>query len=324
MEYTSLGSTGMSVSKIALGCMSFGSGEPWMLDGDDAHELIERAIDLGVNFFDTANVYSNGESEKLLGDVLGEYDRDEQVVATKVRFSYGDSHPNADGLSRKTIEQELQHSLDRLGMETIDLYQTHRVDPETPIETTLRAMDELLSRGKIRHIGTSSMWAHQLAERLQTAERLDLPRFETMQNHYHPAYREDERDLLPITDRENMGVIPWGPLGQGFLARPFDQLEATERGDPENYHNPTPEYAEGGGKEINERIQELAAENGVTMAQIALAWQFENEYVTAPIVGTTSIQHLEEAVEALEIDLTDSEMAYLEAPYEPQSVMAID
>ncbi|QSG13956.1 aldo/keto reductase [Halapricum desulfuricans] len=324
MEYTTLGSTGMSVSKIALGCMSFGTGEPWMLDGDDARELIERAIDLGVNFFDTANVYSNGESEAILGDVLGEYDRDEQVVATKVRFSYGESHPNADGLSRKTIEQELQHSLDRLGMETIDLYQTHRVDPETPIETTLRTMDDLISRGKIRHIGTSSMWAHQLAERLRTAERLDLPRFETMQNHYHPAYREDERDLLPITERENMGVIPWGPLGQGFLARPFDRLEATERGDPENYHNPTPEYVEGGGKEINERVQELAEEKGVTMAQIALAWQFENEYVTAPIVGTTSIQHLEEAVEALEIDLTDSEMNYLDAPYEPQPVMAID
>jgi len=324
MEYTTLGSTGMSVSKIALGCMSFGTGEPWMLDGEDARELIERAIDLGVNFFDTANVYSNGESERILGDVLSEYDRDEQVVATKVRFSYGDSHPNADGLSRKTIEQELQHSLDRLGMETIDLYQTHRVDPETPVETTLRTMDDLISRGKIRHIGTSSMWAHQLAERLRMAERLDLPRFETMQNHYHPAYREDERDLLPITDRENMGVIPWGPLGQGFLARPFDQLETTERGDPENYHNPTPEYVKGGGKEINARVQELAEEKGVTMAQIALAWQFENDYVTAPIVGTTSIQHLEEAVQALEIDLTDSEMEYLEAPYEPQPVMAID
>ena len=324
MEYTTLGSTGMSVSKIALGCMSFGTGEPWMLDGEDARELIERAIDLGVNFFDTANVYSNGESERILGDVLSEYDRDEQVVATKVRFSYGDSHPNADGLSRKTIEQELQHSLDRLGMETIDLYQTHRVDPETPVETTLRTMDDLISRGKIRHIGTSSMWAHQLAERLRMAERLDLPRFETMQNHYHPAYREDERDLLPITDRENMGVIPWGPLGQGFLARPFDQLETTERGDPENYHNPTPEYVKGGGKEINARVQELAEEKGVTMAQIALAWQFENDYVTAPIVGTTSIQNLEEAVQALEIDLTDSEMEYLEAPYEPQPVMAID
>jgi aryl-alcohol dehydrogenase-like predicted oxidoreductase len=175
-------------------------------------------------------------------------------------------------------------------MDTIDLYQTHRVDPDTPIETTLRALDDVISRGKVRHVGTSSMWAHQLAERLHTAERLDLPRFETMQNHYHPAYREDERDLLPICDTEDLGVIPWGPLGQGFLARPFEDLEATVRGDPENYHNPTPEYVEGGGREINERVAELAAEKGVTMAQIALAWQFENEYVTAPIVGTTSIE----------------------------------
>jgi len=324
MEYTTLGSTGMSVSKICLGCMSFGTGESWMLDGPEAEELIERAIDLGVNFFDTANVYSNGESERILGDVLSEYDRDEQVVATKVRFSYGDAHHNAEGLSRKTIEQELEHSLDRLGMDTIDLYQTHRVDPDTPIETTLRALNDVISRGKVRHVGTSSMWAHQLAERLHTAERLDLPRFETMQNHYHPAYREDERDLLPICKKNDMGVIPWGPLGQGFLARPFEDLEATERGDPENYHNPTASYVEGGGEEINERVQELAAEKDVTMAQIALAWQFETEYVTAPIVGTTSIEHLEEAVEALEIDLTDSEMDYLEDPYEPQEVMAIE
>ena len=324
MEYTTLGSTGMTVSKICLGCMSFGTGESWMLDGQEAEALIERAIDLGVNFFDTANVYSNGESEAILGNVLSEYDRDEQVVATKVRFSYGDAHVNADGLSRKTIEQELEHSLDRLGLDTVDLYQTHRVDPETPIETTLRALDDVISRGKVRHVGTSSMWAHQLAERLHTAKRLDLPRFETMQNHYHPAYREDERDLLPICDRENMGVIPWGPLGQGFLARPFDQLTATERGDPENYHNPSREYVEGGGEEINSRVQELATEKGVTMAQIALAWQFENDHVTAPIVGTTSVDHLEEAVAALEIDLTDSEMDYLEAPYEPQPVMAIE
>jgi aryl-alcohol dehydrogenase-like predicted oxidoreductase len=184
MEYTTLGTTGMSVSKICLGCMSFGSGEPWMLDGEDARDLIERAIDLGVNFFDTANVYSNGESEQILGDVLADYDRDSQVVATKVRFAYGDSPPNAEGLSRKAIEQQLERSLDRLGMETIDLYQTHRVDPDTPIETTLRALDDVISRGKVRHVGTSSMWAHQLAERLHTADRLDLPRFETMQNHY--------------------------------------------------------------------------------------------------------------------------------------------
>jgi aryl-alcohol dehydrogenase-like predicted oxidoreductase len=301
--------------------MSFGSEEPWMLDREDSKELIERAIDLGVNFFDTANAYSDGESEELLGDTLAEYDRDRHVVATKVRFPAGQEHPNAAGLSRKTIEQELEASLERLGMETIDLYQTHRVDPTTSPKTTLRALDDVVRRGKVRHVGTSSMWAYQLAQRLRTSERENLVQFETMQNHYHLAYREEEREMLPLCKEEDIGVIPWGPLGQGFLTRPFDELERTDRGDPENFHNPTADYTRGGGREINERVAELAADYGVTMAQIALAWQFQNEYVDAPIVGTTSVKHLEEAVEALEIDLSNSDIAYLEEPYEPQPVI---
>ncbi|QSG12948.1 Aryl-alcohol dehydrogenase related enzyme [Halapricum desulfuricans] len=321
MEYTTLGSTGMEVSQLCLGAMSFGSEEPWMLDPDDSREIIERAIDLGVNFFDTANAYSAGESEEILGDVLSEYDRDEQVVATKVRFPVGEDTPNASGLSRKTIEQELDDSLERLGMDTIDLYQTHRVDPNTPPETSLRALDDAVRKGKVRHVGTSSMWAYQLAQRLRVSEREDLVSYETMQNHYHLAYREEEREMLPLTDEENIVVIPWGPLGQGFLTRPYEELEATERGDPENFHNPTAEYTRGGGKEINERVEELAAEYGVTMAQIALAWQYQNEYVTAPIVGTTSVEHLEDAVEAMEVDLTASDVDYLEEPYEPQPVI---
>ncbi|WP_248515100.1 aldo/keto reductase [Salinarchaeum laminariae] len=323
MEYTTLGSTGMEVSKICLGCMSFGSEEPWMLDEDESREIIERAIDLGVNFFDTANAYSDGESEEILGDVLSDYDRDEQVVATKVRFPVGEDGPNASGLSRKTIEQAVAASKERLGIDTIDLYQTHRVDPDTPPETTLRALDDLVDRGDVRHVGTSSMFAHQLAERLRTSEREDLVSFETMQNHYHLAYREEERDMLPLCDRNEMGVIPWGPLGQGFLTRPLDELEETNRGDPENFHNPTDEYERGGGREINARLEELAEEKGVTMAQIALAWQFQNEYVDAPIVGTTSVEHLEDAVEALEIDLSDSDVEYLEEPYEPQPIVGI-
>jgi len=323
MEYTTLGSTGMDVSKICLGCMSFGSEEPWMLDREEGREIIERAIDLGINFFDTANAYSDGESEAILGDVLAEYDRDEQVVATKVRFPVGEDTPNASGLSRKTIEQELDASLDRLGMETIDLYQTHRVDPNTPPETTLRALDDAVSRGKVRHVGTSSMYAYQLAERLRTSEREDLVSYETMQNHYHLAYREEERDMLPMCDNEDIGVIPWGPLGQGFLTRPFEELAETERGDPDNFHNPTSEYERGGGREINERLQEVAADHGVTMAQVALAWQYQNDFVTAPIVGTTSVEHLEDAVEALEIDLSASDVAYLEEPYEPQPIIGI-
>ena len=323
MEYTTLGSTGMDVSKICLGCMSFGSEEPWMLDREEGREIIERALELGVNFFDTANAYSDGESEEILGEVLGEYDRDEQVVATKVRFPVGEDTPNASGLSRKTIEQELSASLDRLGMETIDLYQTHRVDPNTPPETTLRALDDAVARGQVRHVGTSSMYAYQLAQRLRASEREDLVSYETMQNHYHLAYREEEREMLPLCDEEDIGVIPWGPLGQGFLARPYDDLTETDRGDPDNFHNPTPEYERGGGEEINERLQEVAADEGVTMAQVALAWQYQNDAVTAPIVGTTSVEHLEDAVEALEIDLSASDVAYLEEPYEPQPIIGI-
>ena len=321
MEYTMLGSTGMEVSQVCLGCMSFGSEEPWMLDEEEGRDVIERAIELGVNFFDTANAYSDGESEAILGDVLADYDSDRHVVATKVRFPVGEDHPNASGLSRKTIEQEVAASKERLGVDTIDLYQTHRVDPDTPPETTLRALDDLVRRGDVRHVGTSSMYAHELAERLHTSDREGLVSYETMQNHYNAAYREEEREMLPLCDKNDVGVIPWGPLGQGFLARPFDDLQRTQRGDPENHHNPTPEYERGGGEEINERVQELADDHGVTMAQIALAWQYRNEYVDAPIVGTTSIEHLEQAVEALDIDLSDSDVEYLEEPYEPQPVI---
>jgi aryl-alcohol dehydrogenase-like predicted oxidoreductase len=315
MEYTTLGSTGVTVSKIALGCMSFGSSDEWMLDEDESRELIERALDLGINFFDTANVYSNGESEEILGDVLSEYDRDEQVVATKVFGEMDEDNPNSQGLSRKTIEQELSNSLDRLGMDTVDLYQIHRWDYDTPIEQTLRALDDAVHRGQVRHIGASSMWAYQFAEALHTSDRLGLERFATMQNLYNLVYREEEREMLPLCDREGIGVMPWSPLGAGFLTRPHEEFEETTRGEHESSIGRP--YPEGGGREINERVQELADEKGVKMAQIAMAWQFHKDRVTAPIVGTSSIEHLEDAVEALEIDLTDSEIEYIEAPYEP-------
>ena len=319
MEYTTLGSTGIEVSKICLGCMSFGSGREWMLDRDESEELIERAIDLGINFFDTANVYSTGESEEILGDALAEYDRDEQVVATKVFGEMGDD-PNRQGLSRKAIEQELSASLDRLGMDTVDLYQIHRWDYDTPIETTLRALDDAVRRGQVRHIGASSMWAHQFQRALHVSERENLARFETMQNLSHLAYREEEREMYPVCEQWDVGVIPWSPLGAGYLTRPHEEFVDTTRGKHEKNNAGVP-YDEGpASKEINERVQELADEKGVTMAQIALAWHFENEYTDAPILGTSSIEHLEEAVEALEIDLTDSEMGYLEEPYEPVEV----
>jgi len=320
MEYTTLGTTGMEVSKICLGCMSFGSGEPWMLDEEEGEELIDRAVELGVNFFDTANAYSGGESEEILGDALAGHNREEMVVATKTFFPVEEGH-NRSGLSRKAIEQELEDSLDRLGLDTVDLLQIHRWDSDTPIETTLRALDDAVRSGKVRHTGASSMWAYQLAKAQETARDLGLTEFETMQNHYNAAYREEEREVLPLTQEEGMGVIPWGPLGQGFLARPHEDLESTTRGDPENHHNPTAAYGENGGKEINERIRELAEDRGASMAQISLAWLLHKEWVTAPIVGTTSIDHLEDAVEAVELDLSESDVEYIEEPYEPKEII---
>jgi 1-deoxyxylulose-5-phosphate synthase len=321
MEYTTLGSTGMRVSRLCLGCMSFGDPDwrEWVLEEDASREIIERAIDLGINFFDTANMYSRGESERILGNALSGYDRDWPVVATKVYNPMDDGNPNARGLSRKAIEQELENSLDRLGMETIDLYQTHRWDDETPIEETLCALDDAVRRGQVRYVGGSSMWAHQFAEALHTSDSLNLDRFVTMQNHYNLVYREEEREMLPLCAKEGIGVMPWSPLARGYLARSAEEIDATTRGETEEHMYAHP-YREGGGREINARVEELAEENGVTMAQIALSWLLHKDWVDAPIVGTTSVEHLEQAVEALEISLSDSDIEYLEEPYEPVRV----
>jgi aryl-alcohol dehydrogenase-like predicted oxidoreductase len=325
MEYTTLGDTGLSVSRICLGCMSFGSSDwrEWVLEPDESRPIIERAIDLGVNFFDTANVYSLGESERVLGDVLADYDRDEQVVATKVYGPMAEDDPNAGGLSRKAVEQELAASQDRLGMETIDLYQTHRWDHEAPIEETLRALDDAVRRNQVRYLGTSSMWAYRFADALHTSDRLGLERFVSMQNHYNLAYREEKREMLPLCEREGVGVIPWSPLARGYLTRPHEQFEATVRGRSQvdsRLSDRIEAYRANGGSEINERVEELAADRGVTMAQIALSWLLHQDAVDAPIIGTTSMAHLEEAVEALEIDLSESDQEYLEAPYGPVPV----
>ncbi|WP_284009611.1 aldo/keto reductase [Haloarcula pelagica] len=321
MEYTTLGSTGMEVSRLCLGCMSFGTPDwrEWVLDEDESREVIERAIDLGINFFDTANMYSMGESERVLGTVLDDYDRDSQVVATKGYFQMDDDNPNSGGLSRKALEQELDNSLDRLGMDTVDLYQTHRWDYDTPVEQTMRTLDDAVRRGKARYVGASSMWAHQFTRTQRISEREGLERFETMQNHYNLLYREEEREMLPLCDREGVGVIPWSPLARGYLTRPHEEFEATTRGETDDYAREHP-YFEGGGREVNERVEELADEYDASMAQIALAWVLSKDVVDAPIVGTSSLEHLEEAVEALEIDLSDSDIEWLEAPYEPVRV----
>ena len=320
MEYTTLGSTGIEVSRICLGCMSFGDPDwrEWVRGEEFGHELVERALDLGINFFDTANMYSRGESERVLGDAL-EGRREESVVATKVFFRMDDDDPNSGGLSRKTVEQELDASLRRLGTDIVDLYQTHRWDYDTPIEATLRALDDAVRRGKARHVGASSMWAHQLAEALRTSERLGLERFETMQNHYNLVYREEERETLPLCEKEGLGVVPWSPMARGYLTRPHEEYTSTKRAETDDYAQAHP-YAEGGGREINERVEELADEKGVSMAQLSLAWLLHKEWVDAPIIGASKVEHLEDAVEALEVSLSDSDIEYLEDPYEPVPV----
>jgi aryl-alcohol dehydrogenase-like predicted oxidoreductase len=317
MEYTTFGPTGTTVSRLCLGCMSFGSTDwrEWVLEEEAATEIIEEAVDLGINFFDTANMYSTGESERILGNALAGR-REESVVATKVYFQMRDGDPNSGGLSRKTIEQELDASLDRLGMDTVDLYQIHRWDENTPIEGTLRALDDAVRRGKTRYLGASSMWGYQFGTALRTSDVHGLSRFISMQPHYNLCYREQERELLPFCEQENVAVMPWSPLARGYLARPHEEWKASDRpeADPWVLDNP---YHVGGGRKINERVQQLAADRGASMAQIALAWLLHKDVVTTPIVGTTSVEHLREAVEALDISLSDSDMQYLEEPYEP-------
>ena len=324
MEYTTLGDTGMTVSRIGIGCARFGRNDETKLADDEAAELIDRAIDLGINLFDTANAYADGESEEILGAALAGYDRDWPVVATKAYFEMDPDNPNASGLSRKAIEQELSASLDRLGMETVDLYQIHRWDEDTPIEETLGALDDAVRRNQLRYIGASSMYAHQFAEALHASDRLGLERFVSMQNHYNLVYREEEREMLPYCEKQGIGVLPWSPLARGFLARPVDRLAATPRGERFEESDRLSVYRSNGGDETNERVAELAEEKGVSMAQIALAWVLHQESVDAPIVGMSSIEHLEEAVEALEISLSDSDLAYLEAPYEPKPITGHD
>jgi aryl-alcohol dehydrogenase-like predicted oxidoreductase len=320
MEYTTLGDTGMEVSRLCLGCMSIGTSDwrDWVLDEEAGIELVERAIDLGINFFDTANMYSDGESERVLGEAL-DGRREDKVVATKGYFQMNEDDHNSGGLSRKAIEQELSNSLDRLGMDTVDLYQIHRWDYDTPIETTLRALDDAVRRGQARYVGASSMWTHQFADALHTSDALNLERFATMQNHYNLVYREEEREMLPFCEQENVGVIPWSPMARGYLTRPDEDVDATTRGASERrlYEHP---YREGGGPAVNARVQQLAEERGVKMAQIALSWVLHKDWVDAPIIGTTSVEHLEDAVEALEIDLSDSDIEFLEEPYEPVPV----
>jgi aryl-alcohol dehydrogenase-like predicted oxidoreductase len=304
--------------------MSYGNLQEWYLELDDARPLVKKALDLGINFFDTANVYSAGRSEEITGELLREY-RDEVVIATKVFFPLAGYEtkpkPNTSGLSRYHIYRAMDDSLKRLGMDHVDLYQIHRLDPRVPIDEILRNLNHLIDQGKTLHIGASSMYAWQFAKSLWLAERHGLEPFRTMQNHYNLAYREEEREMMPLCQDQGIGVIPWSPLGRGFLSGKYKRDES-----PESVRARSDRFLEGRyfrpeDFDVVERATEVAQEKGVTTAQIALAWMFSKEYVSAPIVGATKIEHLEQAVEALDIKLSSDDIQRLEEPYKPHPIL---
>ena len=323
MQYTRLGRSGLTVSRLALGCMSYGTSEwrPWVLDEDDARPFYRRAIEAGINFFDTADMYSRGVSEEVTGRALREYGtREELVIASKVYFPMGDG-PNRKGLSRKHIVEGCEASLRRLGIEAIDLYQIHRFDEHTPLEETLAALDHLVEAGKVRYIGASSGWAWQLARALGLSDRSGWARFVSMQNHYNLIYREEEREVIPLCRAEGLGVIPWSPLARGHLARPADAYRepVTERAETDEYGQKL--YDGPGDRETIAAVESVAEERGVSMAEVSLAWLLAQPGVTAPIVGATKPDHLEAAVRAVELELDADEIDRLEAPYRPHEIM---
>ena len=324
MNSIRLGKTGLQVSRICLGCMSYGIPErgahPWTLDEAQSRPFIARALEMGINFFDTANVYSDGTSEEIVGRALRDMTRREDVViATKV---HGRMHPgpNGAGLSRKSILAEIDASLQRLGTDYVDLYQTHRWDPDTPIEETLEALHDVVKSGKARYIGASSMHSWQFYKSLALADKHGWTRFVSMQDHYNLLYREEEREMLGLCAEEGIGVIPWSPLARGRLARPWQAEPTTERGETDEFGKTLYRGAEDADKAILARVGELAEAHGVPRAQIATAWMISKSVITAPIIGATKPHHLEDAVNALSVDLSPDEIASLEAPYVPHAV----
>ncbi|MDQ2957679.1 MAG: aldo/keto reductase [Actinomycetota bacterium] len=319
MDYTKLGSTGLDVSRICLGCMSFGipdrGNHLWTLDEQASRPLIKQAVEAGINFFDTANVYSDGTSEEILGRALAEFtDRDEIVLATKVhgRMRPG---PNGSGLSRKAILAELDASLRRLDVDYVDLYQIHRWDDNTPIEETMQALHDVVRAGKVRYLGASSMYAWQFAKAQYLAERHGWTKFVTMQNHYNLIYREEEREMLPLCADQGVGVIPWSPLARGKLTRDWDASSA--RGETDEFGKTL--YRESD-REVVDQVAAIAAARGVPRAQVALAWVSGQPSVSAPIVGATRADHLADAVQSLQLSLTADELSQLDRCYQPHAV----
>jgi 1-deoxyxylulose-5-phosphate synthase len=325
VEYTNLGKSGLKVSRLCLGCMSYGVPERgahlWSLDEGKSRPFIQRALELGINFFDTANAYSDGTSEEIVGRCLREFGRrDEVVIATKVFYGMR-KDPNGKGLSRKAIMTEIDASLKRLGTDFVDLYQIHRWDYETPIEETLEALHDVVKQGKARYIGASSMHAWQFCKALYLADLRGWTRFVSMQNHYNLLYREEEREMMGLCAAEGIGVIPWSPLARGRLTRPWDQRGSTDRAATDEFGKKLYAQTEAADRLVVDRVVELAGASGIPPAQIALAWNLSKPFVTSPIIGATKPHHLDDAVAAMAIKLTPEEVARLEEPYAPHPVV---
>jgi aryl-alcohol dehydrogenase-like predicted oxidoreductase len=331
MDYINLGRTGLKVSRICLGCMSYGvppagplrpGSHAWSLNEEQSQPFFRQALDLGINFFDTANVYCNGDSERILGRFLkANARREDTVIATKLNGVMRDG-PNGGGLSRKEIFFEIDESLRRLGTDYVDLYQIHRWDRTTPIEETLQALNDVVRAGKVRYLGASSMWAWQFSKALYLADRHGWSRFVTMQPHYNLLYREEEREMLPLCLDQGIGVLPWSPLARGKLARPWD-AEATKRSETDGYAKSLYTKSADADRRVVDRLGELAAARGVPRAQLALAWLLAKPAITAPIVGATKPHHLDDAVAAVALKLSPDEIASLEGPYTPHPVLGL-
>jgi aryl-alcohol dehydrogenase-like predicted oxidoreductase len=326
MNYVKLGRTGLDVSRICLGCMSYGDPniphQAWSLNEHDSLPYFKQAIELGINFFDTANVYSLGASEVITGRALAKYARrDEIVLATKL-YSKMREGPNGSGLSRKAVFQELDASLRRLGTDYVDLYQIHRWDDATPIEETLEALNDVVRAGKVRYIGASSMYAWQFAQALEVSRRHGWAKFVSMQNFVNLLYREEEREMLPLCKSEGIGVIPWSPLARGRLARPND-ADATNRSQKDRFGAAVYKSIGEGDRKIIDEVGHIGAARGIPRAQVAMAWLLSKPIITAPIIGATKPEHLKDAVAALDVKLTDDEITALEAHYVPHPVAGI-
>ncbi|GJD94037.1 aldo/keto reductase [Methylobacterium iners] len=326
MKTKKLGRTGLDVSPLCLGCMTYGIPErgphPWTLREEESRPLIRRALDLGINFFDTANYYSDGTSEEIVGRALRDYaDRDAIVIATKCYFPLR-SQPNAGGLSRKAILSSIDASLRRLGTDYVDLYQIHRWDYATPIEVTLEALHDVVKAGKARYIGASSMYAWQFAKALFTADLHGWTRFSTMQDHYNLLHREEEREMHPLCVDQRIATLPWSPLARGRLTR--DWGTTSGRQDTDEVGRKLYDAAEAADRAIAAKVAEIAARRGVPRAQVALAWVAAKPAVTAPIIGASKASHLDDAVAALSLDLGADEIAALEAPYTPHAVVGFE